>query len=96
MSVDGSASEGFRARVRNISSDSDSSEIFVATLKDTFLSDKEGETVQTAFWKKRLVYQEMDAKLIRGQIKEAEIIKAKILERPAPVTTAANSLPKSG
>lgn len=80
ISVDSSSSDGFRARLRNVSSD----EVFSATLKDLFLSEREGKTVQEAFWRKRLVFLEMDARLLRGQIKDAEILKASILEQSAP------------
>jgi hypothetical protein len=81
MSVDSSSTDGFRARLKN----TQNGEIFNASLKDTFLSKKEGETVQQAFWEKRLVLLELDAKLLRGQIKDAEIVQATILDQAAPI-----------
>lgn len=80
MAVDSSAVDGFRARLKDV----ESGDVFSATLKDVFLSEREGETVQQAFWAKRLVRLELDARLLRGQIKDAEIVKATMLDRASP------------
>ena len=76
LSVDGSQDDDFRARLE----DSKNRERINATLQDSLLRGQEGEVVQKAFWDKKLVFLKLRARLLRGQIRDAEIVEAVMLQ----------------
>ena len=79
--ADANLEDGFRFRLRNI----ETGQTLVAGLRDALMFEEQGNIIQKAFFNRRLVRITLEAKMLRGVIRDAAVVAAEMLPESVPV-----------
>lgn len=79
--VDVSAAQGYRVKVRAIADGT----VFTVSIPDDVFTRDQLDIIKEAEWEKRLVYMEIQVKLLRGQISAASLDSVERIAEPARV-----------